>query len=110
MSEYIREDKATIAKSLIDLIGVCSKYEGDEMRCVIQLGDIYLQCHFEFKEVGQKKKISNADRIRNMPDDELAAFLCELANNDEGCDCCAASDYCHVGHVGFEDWLRKEAK
>ena len=29
MSEYIREDKATIAKSLIDLIGVCSKYEGD---------------------------------------------------------------------------------
>lgn len=67
MSEYIREDKATIAKSLIDLIGVCSKYEGDEMRCVIHLGDIYLQCHFEFKEVGQKKKISNADRIRNMP-------------------------------------------
>ena len=44
-----------------------------------------------------------------MPDEELAAFLCELSNNDEGCDCCAASDYCHVGHVGFEDWLRKEA-
>ena len=67
MSEYIREDKATIAKTLIDLIGVCSKYEGNEMGCVIQLGGMYLQCHFEFKEVGQKKKISNinGDRERN---------------------------------------------
>lgn len=75
MSEYIREDKATIAKSLIDLIGVCSKYERGRNARVIHLGDIYLQCHFEFKEVGQKKKTAM----------QTGSGICRMKNWQRSC-------------------------
>lgn len=52
----------------------------------------------------------NADRIRSMTDEELTAFLCRISSDDGGCYSCLASEYCHRGHTGFEDWLKAESE
>ena len=55
------------------------------------------------------KPITNADRIRVMTDEELAAFLCNQ-QDVTGCSMCVAIDFCHYGHTGMIDWLKQEAK
>lgn len=78
MSEYIREDKATIAKSLIDLIGVCSKYKGDEMRCVIHLGDIYCNVILSLKKLDRKRKSAM----------QTGSGICRMKNWQRSCASC----------------------
>ena len=53
------------------------------------------------------KQQTNADRIRNMTDEELAAFLCGMQNADD-CHKCVAEKYCEYGHTGMIDWLKQE--
>lgn len=48
---------------------------------------------------------TNADHIREMTDEELKEFLCEFGQE---CYRCCAQDYCHYGHNGMLEWLRKE--
>lgn len=54
---------------------------------------------------------TNVDRIRAMNDEELAAFLCKLRNEDTGvssaCYGCVAVEYCHPGHNGMIYWLHR---
>ena len=57
-----------------------------------------------------KKPQTNADRIRSMTDEELAAFLCNITASEDKCSSCLAEQYCHRGHTGFEDWLREESE
>jgi len=64
----------------------------------------------ELKTLFSPIKQTNADRIRNMTDEELTAFLCNITSDDEGCDSCLAWKYCHKGHTGFEDWLKAESE
>ena len=55
------------------------------------------------------QKTTNADRIRAMSDDELAAFLCNLRSEEaygNACSNCVAESFCHIGHTGMIDWLR----
>lgn len=59
---------------------------------------------------GEQPKQTNADRIRSMTDEELAAFLCNITANKEECSSCLAEQYCHRGHTGFEDWLKAESE
>ena len=47
----------------------------------------------------EPKKLTNADRIREMSDDELAKFMCHV-------DCA----FCHIGLNDWLDWLKQEAK
>ncbi len=49
--------------------------------------------------------MTNADKIRQMSDEELVELLCSLCR----CQDCIAIEYCYTGHTGFVDWLRKEA-
>ena len=49
---------------------------------------------------------TNADKIRNMSDEELVEFLCDISGVD--CDKCIAAKYCKIGHTGFIDWLQIE--
>lgn len=49
--------------------------------------------------------MTNADKIRQMPDEELAEQLCSLCR----CHDCIAEKYCYIGHTGFVDWLREKA-
>ena len=57
------------------------------------------------------QKATNADRIRRMNDDELAALLCDISSQpEEGhCELCIAAPYCRAGHNGFLDWLKEES-
>ena len=51
--------------------------------------------------------MTNADRIRSMTDEELITFLCYIESCD-GCNECIAGKYCHTGHTGMIDWVKKE--
>lgn len=60
-----------------------------------------------------EQKISNADRIRSMSNEELSKFLCEFRSCDSDgypCGGCKAESYCRVGHNGMEDWLQMPAE
>ena len=56
---------------------------------------------------------TNADRIRNMNDEELAMFLCDFRSCDADeyiCEGCKAEKYCRAGHEGTIDWLQQPAE
>lgn len=55
-------------------------------------------------------KMTNADRIRSMNDEELAMFLCDFRSCDADeyiCEGCKAAQYCRAGHAGTIDWLQQ---
>ena len=57
------------------------------------------------------KPITNADRIRNMSDEELAEFLCEVYDDDESCgkfiNGIVIPYYCENS---IKEWLQAEVK
>lgn len=56
---------------------------------------------------------TNADKIRDMSDEELAKFLCDFRScdsSDHPCEGCKAELHCHTGHNGMIDWLRQDSK
>ena len=58
-------------------------------------------------------KMTNADRIRSMTDEELAEFLCSFRSCDADeyiCEGCKAAQYCCAGHTGTIDWLQQPAE
>lgn len=57
--------------------------------------------------------MTNREHLRQMTDEELAEFLCDLVpESDEYDDCCMcpATKTCKRGHTGFIDWLKAEAE
>ena len=61
--------------------------------------------------VGEYRTATNADRIRAMTDEELAEFMCHnVSNGTVNCSFCAAAEFCRMGHNGWLDWLKEEAK
>ena len=77
--------------------------EGEELYCT---GIV-----FDIKDVRQQQ--TNADRIRDMGDDELAQFLCEFRSCDaetHPCNKCKAAPFCRQGHTGMIDWLQSPAE
>lgn len=48
------------------------------------------------------------DGDKTMTLEELAYRICN-SYDDAGCDECPAASYCHSGHNGAVDWLRKVA-
>ena len=59
----------------------------------------------------QFKPMTNEDRIRSMTDEELAEFMCHnVSNGTVNCAFCAAAEFCRMGHNGWLDWLKEEAK
>ena len=57
-------------------------------------------------------RMTNAERIRSMSDEELAMFLCNFnCGADEYiCEGCKAAQYCYAGHAGTIDWLQQPAE
>ena len=58
-------------------------------------------------------RMTNADRIRSMSDEELAMFLCNFRSCDADeyiCEGCKATQYCRAGHEGTIDWLQQPAE
>lgn len=64
--------------------------------------------------IPDRKVITNADRIRNMPDEELAEFLDIVGEDgissqvcDIPCDCCCEKTECSKC---WKEWLQSEAE
>ena len=58
-------------------------------------------------------RMTNADHIRSMSDEELAMFLCNFRSCDADeyiCEGCKAAQYCRAGHTGTIDWLQQPAE
>ncbi len=56
---------------------------------------------------------SNADRIRQMTDEELAEFFCQISQcclNDAGCSMCPIYDGCAQNVMCVERWLKQEVE
>ena len=51
--------------------------------------------------------MSHADQIRQMSDEELARFLCDITVE---CAMCVAYSDCWPGHNGFKYWILEEDK
>ena len=49
--------------------------------------------------------MTNGDRIRQMTDEQLAVFLCNLSDE---CSNCPVTSICRMNHNGFFDWLKRE--
>lgn len=56
--------------------------------------------------------MTNYERIKEMPIDDLAVFLCEISQGQEGegCKNCIATAHCRYHHNGMRDYLEAEAK
>lgn len=62
--------------------------------------------------------MTNAEWIRSLTDEELAAFLsnmlwaclCKISTKikEYPCELCIESSYCRAGDKGFPDWLKEE--
>ena len=60
-----------------------------------------------------RNQMTNAERIRSMTDEELAAFLCNLRSEEayeNTCSHCVAERFCRIGHNGMIDWLQQPAE
>ena len=84
-----------------------------ELRGGIDLKTVlgYIDTYFE---IVKSDKQSNADRIRNMSDEELAEFLDIVGEDgissqyaDVPCDCCCEKTECSKC---WKDWLQSEAE
>lgn len=49
--------------------------------------------------------MTRAEQIRQLSDEDMAAFLCGLFDS---CDVCPACKSCHTGFKGFRDWVKEE--
>ena len=81
--------------------GKCRKFSGENTTSYCVMGPC------------PEQKLSNADRIRAMSDEELSKFLCEFRSCDSDgypCSGCKAERYCYAGHTGMEDWLQQPAE
>ena len=54
------------------------------------------------ERVQKSKRITNGDRIRNMTDEELQQFLCQIST----CETCA---FCKEWGCKIDEWLEQEA-
>lgn len=74
---------------------------------VIAVNAIWWDCQFQ-----DSKPFTNADRIRNMSDAEIADFLCDIGECDRRCpakidDCIFSDSTCRSAWL---DWLRREGE
>lgn len=82
--------------------------------CGFSDADEKLELNGNFIACGQfKRKVqTNADKIRNMSDEELAEFLDNVFNNffdgfEFPCDACSERMNCEIC---FKEWLQSEAE
>ena len=76
------------------------------------------EAHYLFMQSAARRCIdhthmTNADRIRNINNEELAMFLCDFRSCDADeyiCEGCKAEKYCRAGHAGTIDWLQQPAE
>lgn len=92
-------------------MGRCDDCKRTDIKCCTTCArngatcNVWHKCGEDCKEY---KKQTNADRIRNMTDEELAEFI----NRKIACDCCSAK-HCNSDErceVDILQWLKSEVK
>ena len=107
----------------IDCKGMCGRYEKEIAEMFLKAFDdseekISCNCKHDRNSRNNEpccrcdSKHTNADRIRNMSDDELAEFLaynayCEECYVEKDDSCCYPDGTCKQKHL---DWLQSEAE
>ena len=109
----------------IDCKGMCGRYEKEIAEMFLNAFDdseekIYCNCKHKINSRDNEpccrcdSKHTNADRIRNMSDEELAEFLDIVGEDgissqyaDVPCDCCCEKTECSKC---WKDWLQSEAE
>ena len=82
------------------------------MRCPMQVGYKVNECNHKDCPY-RTEPITNADSIRSMSDEELAAWIVSMATV---CECCAEINECESPKCfnkclhGVEDWLQQPLK
>lgn len=84
---------------------------GETRKPIVINADVYDCCLYEPKQPKQTKKLTNADRIRQMTEHDLAEMIvleniCAMCEKGE-CEYYPSPDYC-VHKI--EEWLKQEAK
>ena len=76
-----------------------------------QLAEWLIELKQRREAENSKKHKTNADRIRQMTDEELADFFCQMSQcyaNDAGCSMCPIYDGCAQNVMCVESWLKQE--
>lgn len=96
--------------------GCCCKckyadFDMDGCTCMIDKRSIYNAHAYTCDQYKPVKPLSNADKIRQMTDEELAEFLCLV--KERLCFACAYTTVADCAGISCEEarlqWLRKEA-
>ena len=103
------KDARKIIKDLSEKTFICSEY-------CIETESGYVITTKEKQKYARSKKQTNADRIRNFSDEELAEFLektvyyCRGRQNDKYCEDCPLFEcrVCNGEYIG--KWLQAEVK
>ena len=88
-------------------------WDADGCTCMIDGRLVYNASDYICDQYRPAKPLTNADRIRNMTDEELAKFLNAIVQNcrEESCnDGCPMADCCAYDWDWQEKWLKQEAK
>lgn len=76
-----------------------------------QLAEWLIELKQRREAKNSKKHKTNADLIRQMTDEELADFFCQMSQccaNDAGCSMCPIYDGCAQNVMCVESWLKQE--
>lgn len=57
-----------------------------------------------------RKKVTNADKIRSMTDEELGKWICSIMSSDCCRWTCPARHMCGLNNNGLVKWLKQSAR
>lgn len=57
-----------------------------------------------------RKKVTNADKIRSMTDEELGKWICSIMSSDCCRWTCPARNMCGLNDNGLVKWLKQSAR
>lgn len=105
----------------IDCKGMCGRYEKEIAEMFLKVFDdseekISCNCHHNSNSRDNEScckcdsKQTNADRIRNMSDEELLDFICSIETYDEGSVKTIENGSAMCSVTDVEKWLQSEAE
>ena len=97
----------------IDCKGMCGRYEKEIAEMFLKVFDDSeekISCNCHHNSNSRDSKQTNADRIRNMSDEELLDFICSIETYDEGSVKTIENGSAMCSVTDVEKWLQSEAE
>ena len=86
-------------------------WDADGCTCMIDGRLVYNASDYTCDQYRPAEPLTNADRIRQMTDEELAEFFCQISQccgNDASCAMCPIYEGCAQNVMCVERWLKQE--